>query len=356
METKTKIDESKVEEFGEQLLDALNGGALSIMISIGHRTGLFDTMARMPSGTSEEIAAAANLDERYVREWLGAMVTGRVVDVDPASGVYRLPPEHAACLTRDAAPNNIAAFAQYIPLLGCVEDGIIGCFNEGGGLPYDAFPRFHEVMAEDSGQTVLPALNDHILPLAPGLKQAMAEGIEVLDIGCGSGRAVNQMSRAYPASRFTGYDFSEEAIGVATAEANGSGNVRFEARDVTALGETGRFDLITAFDAIHDQVDPAAVLRGIHDALKDDGVFLMQDIHSSCDVEKNIDHPAGTLLYTISTMHCMTVSLAGGGAGLGTMWGEETALRMLAEAGFGNVTKHRLDHDFQNTYFVARKR
>jgi len=356
METTTKIDERAVEEFGERLLDALNGGALAIMTSIGHRTGLFDAMARMPSGTSDEIAAEADLDERYVREWLGAMVTGRVVEYDPATGAYRLPPEHAACLTRDAAPNNIAAFAQYVPLLGTVEDGIIECFREGGGLPYEAFPRFHEVMAEDSGQTVLPALDEHILPLAPGLRESLIEGIEVLDVGCGSGRAVNQMARTYPASRFTGYDFSEQAIGFARAGANGNGNVRFETRDVTALGETGRYDLITAFDAIHDQVDPAAVLRGVHSALKDDGVFLMQDIHGSCDVEKNVDHPAGTLLYTISTMHCMTVSLAGGGAGLGTMWGEETALRMLGEAGFANVTMHRLDHDFQNTYYVARKR
>lgn len=139
------------------------------MISIGHRTGLFDTLAELPPSTSVRIAKSAGLNERYVREWLGAMVTGRLVDYDPAREVYHLPREHAACLTRSAVPNNIAAFTQYIPLLGRVEDEIVECFERGGGVPYASYPRFHQVMAEESVQTVVAALVDDILPLAPGL-------------------------------------------------------------------------------------------------------------------------------------------------------------------------------------------
>jgi ABC-type Fe3+ transport system substrate-binding protein len=147
-----EIDQVKAEQFAERLLDTLNGGAIALMTSIGHRTGLFDVMVGLPPSTSEQIASAADLNERYVREWLGAMVVGRVVEYDPEDGTYRLPQEHAAFLTRAASPDNIAVTAQFIPLMGCVEDGIVESFKHGGGLPYSAFPRFHEVMAEDSGR------------------------------------------------------------------------------------------------------------------------------------------------------------------------------------------------------------
>jgi SAM-dependent methyltransferase len=351
--TTQEIDHERAEAFADRMVGVLNEGALALMTSIGHRTGLFDALAELPPATSEQIAAAANLNERYVREWLGAMVVGRIVEHDPEEGTYYLPREHAAFLTRPSAPDNLAAFAQYIPLLGSVEDGIVESFRHGGGVPYSAFPRFHEVMAEDSGQTVLPALIDHILPLVAGLTGRLESGIDVLDVGCGSGRALNLMARTFPNSRFTGYDFSEEAIARARAEA--AENVRFEVRDVATLGERECYDLITTFDAVHDQADPAAVLRGIHAALRPDGVYLMQDIAGSSYVHNNLDHPIGPLLYTISTMHCMTVSLAQNGEGLGAMWGEEKAREMLAEAGFGKVEVHRLPHDFQNSYYVIRK-
>ncbi|MDQ4107112.1 MAG: methyltransferase domain-containing protein, partial [Actinomycetota bacterium] len=326
------------------------------MTSIGHRTGLFDALDGLPPSTSDRIAEAAGLDERYVREWLGAMVVGGIVEHDSEAGTYELPPEHAAFLTR-AAPDNIAVFAQYIPLLGAVEDGIVECFRNGGGVPYSAFSRFQEVMAEDSGQTVLPALLDHILPLVEGLTDRLEEGIDVLDVGCGSGRAINLLARTFPNSRFVGYDLSEEAVarGRAEAEEHGTTNARFEVRDVSTLDEEERYDLITTFDAVHDQAKPAEVLAGICRALKEDGVYLMQDIAGSSYHHNNLGHPIGPFLYTISTMHCMTVSLAQDGAGLGAMWGEEKAREMLQEAGFTKVRVERLPHDFQNSYYVATK-
>jgi len=357
MTTEQQFDQVEAEAFAERMVDVLNSASIALMTSIGHRTGLFDAMAGLPPSTSEQIADAANLNERYVREWLGAMVVGRIVEHDPENGTYQLPQEHAAFLTRAAAPENMAAFTQWIPLLGSVEDGIVDSFKNGGGVPYSAFPRFHEVMAEESGQTVVAALTDHILPLVPGLTKRLEEGIDVLDVGCGSGRALNLMARKFPNSRFVGYDFSEEAISRARAEAqeHGTTNVRFEARDVTALGEKDSYDLITTFDAVHDQADPAAVLKGIADALKDDGVYLMQDIAGSSHHHGDMDHPIGPLLYTVSTMHCMTVSLAQDGEGLGAMWGEEKAKEMLKEAGFTEVEVEQLPHDFQNSYYIIKK-
>ena len=353
-------DAQRAEAFGDRMVEVLNQGALSLMLSVGHRTGLLDAMGDLAPATNAEIAAASGLNERYVREWLGAMVTAGVVDYDPATGHYALPPEHAAFLTRGAEADNVAVFAQYIPLLGAVEEDIVACFRNGGGVPYSRYPRFHAVMAEDSGLTVLSSLLDHILPLAPELPGRLAAGIRVLDVGCGSGRALNLLAAAYPRSTFEGYDLSAEAVANARKEASDRGldNVRFGVRDLSAFdeeAEPGAFDLVTTFDAVHDQARPLAVLRGIHRTLKGDGVYLMQDIHGHSEVHHNRDHPLGTLLYTISCMHCMTVSLAQGGEGLGAMWGRKQATRYLAEAGFPSVAILRLDHDIQNDYYVVRK-
>ncbi|HMO59833.1 MAG TPA: class I SAM-dependent methyltransferase [Roseiflexaceae bacterium] len=354
--TTSTMDQPTSEAFAERLVGMLNEGALCLMISIGHRTALFDAMATLPPVTSEELAAAANLNERYVREWLSALTTGGIITYDPVTRSFHLPAEHAAWLTRAAAPNNIAVAAQYIPLLSSVEEGIIERFRTGGGLHYHEYPRFHAVMAEDSGQTVVGALFDYILPLVPDLTQQLETGIDVLDLGCGEGRALIELAAAFPHSRFTGYDLSAAALaaGREAAQRRGLTNLHYAAIDAAHLDETARYDLIVTFDAIHDQADPARVLANIRRALRPNGVYLMQDIRGSSVLERNLDHPLAPFMYTISTMHCMSVSLAAGGAGLGTMWGEELAQTMLADAGFSNVQIEYLAHDFQNSYYIAR--
>lgn len=350
-------DPAKIDAFGGRLLGILNNAGLALMISLGHRTGLFDTMAAMPPADSATIAGIAKLNERYVREWLGAMTVGRIVNHDPVTGTYHLPPEHAALVTRAASPNNVAAFTQYIALLGQVENQIADCFRQGGGVPYSEFKRFHDVMAEDSGQTIVAALFDHVLPLVPGLVARLENGIDVLDLGCGRGIALAALARRFPRSRFLGIDFSPEAITWACAQVAQDClvNLRYEVRDAATIDYVNAFDFIATFDAVHDQARPDTVLGNIARALRADGVYLMQDIHASSTHQGDMEHPAGVLLYTVSTMHCMTVSLAAGGMGLGTMWGRQTAQRMLREAGFTKIRIERLAHDFQNDYYIVEK-
>lgn len=345
--------------FDEWFLTAINGAALMMMISIGHRSGLFDIMSNLGWTDSPTLATEAGLNERYVREWLKALATGGVIEVDEEEN-FRLPGSHAKFLTRHTDNDNLALFAQYISIMGGVEDNILECFYRGGGVSYENYPRFHEVMAEDSGMTVLQALEDHILPLIPGLKEDLRKGIKVLDLGCGRGRALLKLAELYPDSSFVGIDLSEEAIQWANKEAltRGLDNVKFEVRDASDFDSTAEpetFDFVTTFDAIHDQAKPLAVLKGIYRTLKPNGTYLMQDIHSSSHVHRNLDHPMGPLLYTISCMHCMPVSLAQGGEGLGTMWGREKACELLEEAGFGNIEIKRLDHDIQNDYYIISK-
>ena len=358
--TSPRLDPDKAARFSERLLRALNDGALCLMISIGHRSGLFDALRDLPPGTSAEIAATTGLQERYVREWLGAMATGGVVEVEPSTGRYRLPPEHAAALTRASGADNMAVFAQYIPVLGAVEDQMLECFRKGGGVPYESYPRFHELMAEDSGQSVLSSLESHVLPLAEGLEDSLAKGLDALDVGCGRGRVFIRLAELYPASRFLGIDLSEEAVSDARAEAQrrGANNVRFLARDLSDFDRTAdpeAFDLVTTFDAVHDQGRPLQVLRGIHRTMRPDGLYLMQDIRASSRVYENLEHPIGTFLYTVSCLHCMTVSLAQGGEGLGAMWGEHLTREYLRRAGFREIQTQQLAHDIQNNWYLVRK-
>lgn len=212
LNTNADFQQDQSDAFADRLVGMLNEAALSMMISIGHQTKLFDTMADLPASTTLQIAEQAGLQERYVREWLGAMVTGKIVDYEPETQTYQLPQEHARWLTRQHSPENIAVTHQWTSVLGHVESAVIDKFEQGGGVHYECFHRFHEVMAAESAQTVVAALTDHILPLATGLRDQLQSGIDVLDIGCGSGLAVCALAREFPNSRFTGYDLCEDAI------------------------------------------------------------------------------------------------------------------------------------------------
>jgi SAM-dependent methyltransferase len=352
----TVLDTDRTQAFAGQALAIVNGGFLSLMLSIGHRTGLFDTLATMTPSTSEQIATAAGLSERYVREWLGAMVTGRIMDYDPANRTYWLPREHAAVLTRAAGPDNLAELAQVVSLLGNVESAMVDVFRKGGGLDYSAFDRFHDLMAESSRTTLEATLFSRTLPLVPGLVERLEAGIDALDVGCGQGVAVRMMAQRFTRSRFVGLDRAADAIAAARAEADAAGltNARFIDEDAARVHTPSAFDFITAFDAIHDQAAPRQVLRMIRQALRPGGVFLMVDIATSSHLERNLDNPLAPFLFTASTMHCTTVSLAQGGEGLGACWGEEKARELLAEAGFSTVEVSRVDGDPLNAYYVCR--
>ena len=352
MEART--DRQKVQDFARKLFGHYTSGMLTLLIGIGHKTGLFEAAAKGP-GTSQEIADRAGLDERYVREWLAAMATGGIVEYDAASGAFTLPPEHAACLTGTSS-RNLAAGSQMLPMLSKRLPRVMESFQTGGGVSYSEYqPDFTE--AQDASWRLLydGLLIKGFLPLVKGLPERLTAGIRVADVGCGTGHAVNLMAREYPASTFVGYDLGEEAIARARAEARemGLGNAAFEVLDVSRLSPEPTFDLITTFDAIHDQRDPATVLRRVAAALAPGGVYLMMEPKTSSNLEENIGNPFAPYIYGMSVLHCMTVSLAAGGAGLGTAWGEQTARRMLGEAGFTAIEVVDAPGP-QNSIFICR--
>ena len=360
MVQKPVFDNVKAEAFAGKLLEILNGGCLSLLISVGHKTGLFDTLSSLQNpSTSEEIAKKANLNERYVREWLGGMVVGGIVEYFPNEKKYLLPPEHSAFTTRAAGIDNIALFSQYVSLMGLVEDKIVNCFRNGGGVPYSEYPAFQSLQAEETSRVFDSRLIDQIIPLTgKDMIDKLRSGAFVMEVGCGRGHALNLMAKTFPNSKFFGYDLSEEGVksGIKESKEMNLINVEFGVKDVNNLNDTNKYDLIMAFDTIHDQAHPTTVLSKIYNSLKVNGTFLMQDIAASSKTEENIQNPLAPTLYTFSTMHCMTVSLAQGGDGLGTVWGRQMAEQKLKEAGFSDtINVKQVDGDILNYYYIVKK-
>lgn len=354
--TQQPLDKERTEVFAEKLFGFYTGGMLTYLVDIGHRAGLFEAATHGPV-TTAELAERAGSQERYVREWLGAMVTGGIMDYDPDGDRYQLPAEHAVCLTGRGS-HNLAPFSLLNTHLAKHVHQISKAFSEGGGVPYEEFrPEFTDVMDGLGRGGFDESLLSEWIPLVPRAREQLEAGARVADIGCGTGHAMVLMAQAYPASTFVGYDLSEEAIARGRSEAAASGldNVRFEVRDAETLTAEEPFDVVFVFDAIHDQVAPAEVLRRIHDLLLPGGLFLMFEPHASSNLEDNVAHPLAPYLYSISTLHCLTISLAHDGAGLGTVWGEELARKLLSEAGFDQITVQELPNEPLNALFVARK-
>lgn len=348
-------DRKRVQEFARKLFGHYTSGILTMMVDIGHKTGLFEAAAK-GAGTSQQIADRAGLNERYVREWLSAMATGGIMEYDPSSRTFLLPPEHAVCLTGTSS-RNLAAGSQGLAMLAKRLPSVAECFRSGGGVPHSEFrPDFTEYMDASWRLLYDGLLIKGFLPVAKGLPERLAAGIRVADLGCGTGHAINLMAREYPRSDFVGYDIAEDAIQRARAEARAMGlpNARFEVVDVTRLPSEPKFDLVTSFDAVHDQRDPAAVLRSAAAALAPDGIYLAVEPRASSNLEENVGNPFAPWMYGVSILHCMTVSLAEGGAGLGTAWGEQAARRFLAEAGFTSVEVIEAPGP-QNSIYICRR-
>ena len=351
------LDESKMAAVAEQLTTAMVGGAVSLMIDIGHRVGLFEAAANGGTFTSESLAERANLSERHVREWLGSMVTAGLIGFDPATKLHDFAPECAVLLTGNGASNLAVSFGM-IPSLARHAADVAETFRTGQGLPYSLYrPEFTTAMDEEGRRRYDELLVSNYIPAVPGLRERLTAGARCADIGCGTGHTTNLLARAFPRSTFVGYDLAEDAIASARTEAAawGISNVHFAIHDVLTIPEERQLDVVFVFDAIHDQVDPAGVLARVERSRVPGGMFFMVDIKASSNVEDNCNNPFGPMLYMVSTFHCMQVSLAGGGAGLGTAWGEQLATAMLKDAGFVDITVHDLPADPFNSLYISRR-
>ena len=354
---KTELDDAAVEEFAEKVLVDYAGANAFFMASIGDRLGLFTELAKNGRATTDELAGRTGLQERYVREWLGGMAAAGYLEFEPSTAHYSLPPENVPVLAEEAGPAFLGcAFFDFSTNFGETYHRLLDAFRRGGGVSQEAYGT---EVAESIERFTAPwfehMLVEEWLPEMPAVTRKLTEGASLCDIGCGRGRAVIRLARAFPKSRFVGLDVYEPAVRASEAAAESAGvaeRVRFEVRDASE-GLGGRYDVITTFDVVHDSVDPAAILRGIRAALEPDGRYVCVEINCADRPEGNTG-PLGTVLYGLSLAYCLPVSLAEGGAGLGTLGLPESKLTELAlEAGFCEVRRLQIDNPFNCIYEIS---
>lgn len=359
---------STLDAYSKKMTDILNYGALNLALAIGYRTRLLDVLDEFETPQSAAaIARKAGLNTRYVKEWLGIMVCGGIIELssdDDGEDLFWLPLEYGDLITRRSGHSNLGIYTQEIPLLTtCAMESVVRSFSSGEGVDYDRYPRFQSFMSQLADAKHQEVLVDRFLPTVDEgrLVEKMQSGIRVCDLGCGEGVAIILMAEAFPNSRFVGIDISAAGIKKAETAARSRHlrNVRFFQQDAAALrdhhGLMESFDYVTAFDAVHDQTHPREALEGVYTVLKQGGLFSMVDIAASSHLSENRRHPMGSFLYTVSLMHCMPVGLVNDGLGLGMMWGRQKAVEMLKEAGFEQVDVVEIMDDPFNLHFLCKK-
>lgn len=354
-------------DFAEKMAEILNHGALNLAMALGYRNQIFDVLAKLNKPvTVPELASASGLHPRYLKEWLGIMVTGKIIALSrdhTGNDGYFLPPEHASFLTRKGGDMNMGVYTQEIPLLtACAMQAVNHGLLTGEGVPFAGYPDFQGFMGELSDAKHRKMLISHFLPTVDKgeLLARLNRGIRVCDLGCGHGVAMNLMARAFPKSTFVGIDNHENAIRNAARAAQEAGlaNAAYKVVDAAKIRAECRFsnsfDYICAFDAIHDQSHPLEALQGIRYMLAPGGIFSMIDIKAGSNQADNLNHPFGPFLYTVSLMHCLPIGLNDHGAGLGMMWGREKAEALLREAGFDDIEIMEMEFDPFNLHFLCR--
>ncbi len=323
------------------------------MAALGDRLGLFATLSTNGPLTSQEMADAAGVNERYAREWLSGMACAGYLEHEPQSGRFTLPKDHATLLADEGGPSFMGGLLQQTPAIFAAFDHVAEAFRGGGGVHQAEYHQgFWEGMQRDSAGLFNHLLVQEWIPAVPDLQRLLEQGALVADIGCGSGLALIRLAEAFPASRFVGYDNFPAQIGRATANvasANLSDRIRIESRSADdGLPET--YDVITSFDVVHDASHPARLLGAIRQALNPGGRYVMLEPAAGETLEENYG-PVGAFLYGASIFYCMTTSLAEGGEGLGTAGLPESKVHALAtEAGFEEVRRIPIEHPLYALY------
>lgn len=343
-------DRARVEAFFDRFVGMTAGAAALGILAVADRCGLLAWLGEHDGGTAAEIAAGANLDQRYTTEILAGLTAAGVLDHE--AGVFTLPPEHALFVSDSSSPYYMGGWFDMLPAGYAVIDRVAEAARHGGGVRFDEFaPEMLRGLDRANGPSQRILLTRKWLPAVEGLVERLEEGIDVADVGCGTGTAALTMAQAYPNSRFTGFDVSEEALAMARERGEDLENVEFARAAATEF--PGEYDLITTFDVVHDLADPPAALRHIRGALRPDGVYLMMEPNMSSDLDDNVDD-VGVINYGISLLHCMTQSLAIGGAGFGAAWGRQRAEELAREAGFSSFQPLEEITNRFSAFFVLR--
>ena len=331
------MDEQKLNDFIGQLLNDL-GGAFGVgLVRMGKALGLYQALYERGPMTSAELADAAGLTERYVREWLSYNAASNYLSYHPATKRFTLPEEQAAVLADPDSPfymvDAFDAAAAYLEN----QEKVQKAFKTGGGVGWEnqsgclfcAVARFFRPGYKAN-------LITHWLPALDGVVKKLERGAKVADVGCGHGYSTLIMAEAFPNSEFVGFDFHPASIKEArkhAAEHGLANRARFEIASAKSYPGAD-YDLVTFFDCLHDMGDPSGAAAHVRDSLKPDGAWMIVEPFAHDALEDNLN-PVGRLYYAASTMVCVPTSLDQEvGAALGAQAGENRIREVVSQGGF----------------------
>ncbi|MHC5021202.1 MAG: class I SAM-dependent methyltransferase [Planctomycetota bacterium] len=348
------LDTQKITACSEQLFGDLNGAMRAMVVHLGTRLGLFEALASGGAQTAAEFAALAGCHERYCREWLAAVVTGGLVEHDPVTGRFTLPPEHAAVLVDHGHPAYAAPWLGFIPSFGDILTPLCEAFRTGGGVPYEAYgDACRDAIGHGNRPMFLHDLADRWMPALPDVVERLAAGGRVADIGCGTGWSSIALARAFPGAHIDALD--ADAASAADARRNvdseGLGH-RITVHHAYAEDGTleGPYDLVTAFECIHDLPYPVRVLERLRTLAAPDGVVLIADEKVEETLEANCNF-TGNLMYNFSVLHCLPQAMTvPESAGTGTAMSVSTLQEYAAAAGFSRAEVLPIDHELWRFY------
>jgi 2-polyprenyl-3-methyl-5-hydroxy-6-metoxy-1,4-benzoquinol methylase len=356
----SELDDDAIRLMAFRVWGYKQGEQVSLLIHLGDRLGLFRALAGAGPVTSDELAERAGLDPRWVREWVWAMAAAELVEHDPGGGTDRFELTRAgkAVLVDEDSSLFFAAGAFSTPPPPDLVDDYAECFRTGVGLPYDRLgPNGAHRTERMLGPWARLALVPVVLPMLDGIVDRLEAGADVCDVGCGSGVALEAMARAYPASRFTGYDPSRHAVERARVKMADAGldNVEIVHARAEDLPSEPSYDLVLTFDCLHDMTHPDEALRAVRRSLRDDGTLLVKEIRCADTLEQNRANPMLAMMLGFSITSCMSSATSEpGGMGLGTVGLPASRLQALAaEAGFSRFRSHDPGEP-SNVYYELR--
>ncbi|MHA2227222.1 MAG: class I SAM-dependent methyltransferase [Candidatus Hodarchaeales archaeon] len=341
--------------FSEKVVNDFSGTMVSTMCILGDRLGLFKELATNGPATSSELAQRADVNERYTREWLQSLACVGYLTYDSTNQRFTLPTEYIPVLAEENGPYFMGGpFQQMLGLWGAL-DQVEQAFVKGGGVPYSAYSEhWWHGLARESHSWFDNALVQEWIPVMPVVKNQLEQGIMVADVGCGYGRALIQLAKAFPKSQFVGYDLHEGSINAAIQAAKDHGvekNVTFKQLDI-ANELPSQYDLITTFDVIHDLSHPKEGLKAIRNALKSTGSYILMEINSKDQFEENFG-VMGTIMYGYSVLACMATALLDQGVGLGTLGLPPGKVKEYClDAGFTTVIQLPIEDEYHTLFEV----
>jgi SAM-dependent methyltransferase len=328
------INEARLKEFLQKAVGDIGAAMSAVLVLIGDQLGLYKAMAHAGPLTPAELARRTGLAERYLREWLSNQAAGGYVSYDPAAGTFTLPDEQATALAEEDSPYFVAGSFQSIAAMFAAEPRAAQNFRTGAGMDWCEHDHRLFVGTERLFRpSYIGNLASQWIPALDGVEAKLKRGVKAADIGCGYGASTIIMAKAYPNSRFTGFDYHEGSIKAARERARQAGigdRVQFEvARSTDFPGKD--YEFIAHFDCLHDMGDPVGAARHVRETLAADGTWMIVEPFANDRVEDNLN-PIGRMMYAASTMVCVPASLAHNGPALGAQAGE-ARLRDVAERG-----------------------